>query len=554
MQTLIAFTLLVRDDTQAHQDMSRQSQYTAKHRPFWLNSSLEYNLEHAERNNFSFEVLTYPAEPLLEWQTKDVETKCSRPNAVSNCVQVETTGFHRQNANWLKLKVILEYLEKDAASHVLFLDADVIMHTKPKMHPTKALLDLMLLTSSDMMFADEDWDTRKNATGFNHVNGGVILSRNCNWTKYFLKQLLEDHHSKKCGNNEQICFRESLREDRYESQAHVHVASAKIFNMNPNWGPWEDSEVIHFMGGAKPGLEKLDIPSRGRCPDNICIDIGHCAHRSVLKGSTKTAFIVVKDLEQPAGWKERFGHHTLELKAISSVAKHYKSDFIMLIPPANMIQHPLNAEEKSNLESFGVKIVNTEWIIPPGVHRSFPLCSNSSYLFMHAFGMIQYSAVVLLKDTLGILTGIHALLSCASQGRFLSSILPDEIDSDDVLAFQPSKTLFTSALKFASSIQLVQSETGSVWGELPHEPGKGCSQGFLWALLHGSEYASIATQSFEASNFKRDHKFDKYRPRTGFLDRCMWSRRAQDQDHCPDTCSSVKLASLAICQPHLKHS
>lgn len=56
-------------------------------------------------------------------------------------------------------KVILEYLEKDAASHVLFLDADVIMHTKPKMHPTKALLDLMLLTSSDMMFADEDWDT-----------------------------------------------------------------------------------------------------------------------------------------------------------------------------------------------------------------------------------------------------------------------------------------------------------------------------------------------------------------------------------------------------------
>jgi hypothetical protein len=41
---------------------------------------------------------------------------------------------------------------------------------------------------------------------------------------------------------------------------------------------------MHFMGGAKSGLTKVDVPAPGVCGSALCLNYRHCAAAAVERG------------------------------------------------------------------------------------------------------------------------------------------------------------------------------------------------------------------------------------------------------------------------------
>lgn len=58
--------------------------------------------------------------------------------------------------------------------------------------------------------ADEDWRGAVGAT-----NTGIVMVRNCEWSKYFFQEMLNMQENRSCGSNEQACFRGAYGRNLY---------------------------------------------------------------------------------------------------------------------------------------------------------------------------------------------------------------------------------------------------------------------------------------------------------------------------------------------------
>lgn len=84
-------------------------------------------------------------------------------------------NYHRENANWMKLQVIRDYLVADEADYILFLDADAILYTQPGHDPARGFIKLLEEKGVDMQWADEDWDYRNGQQSMHYNNSPELL-------------------------------------------------------------------------------------------------------------------------------------------------------------------------------------------------------------------------------------------------------------------------------------------------------------------------------------------------------------------------------------------
>eukprot|EP00729_Bicosta_minor_P021986 gene21986-19108_t len=232
-EKVVAFMLLVGDWRNATTSNDAKM-YDFNNQPYWLNTTLENNVDHMRRYHHRLDLKWMDAPKLLPWQEED----CEKDNDKDKCI----SGMHRKNANWLKLETILEYLDSPAApEYVLMVDAGgyVIIHTKPNHDNLQAMIDTLAESGKSVMFGDESWGDHNAAL---RINGGVMFAKNTPWV---LERNLQAGtiiiNTAKIMNNS-VCATEG-----------VLLASGMIWNRHPKIG-LEEGELIHFMGAAKSQL------------------------------------------------------------------------------------------------------------------------------------------------------------------------------------------------------------------------------------------------------------------------------------------------------------
>lgn len=102
------------------------------------------------------------------------------------------------------------------------------------------------------------------------------------------------------------------------------------------------------MGGAKGGLDHIDVPAQGECPNNMCVNLEHCADRGMP--AFKVAFVLVHSLDGVVGARFKEHHHTM--KTIHAEARKHHADTIVMVPGSGSASSnaPLSFTEKAMLK------------------------------------------------------------------------------------------------------------------------------------------------------------------------------------------------------------
>eukprot|EP00040_Diaphanoeca_grandis_P005058 m.31169 g.31169 ORF g.31169 m.31169 type:complete len:540 (+) comp16409_c0_seq1:109-1728(+) len=521
-------------------DHEKNGHYAESSRPLWLATALAYNHDHARRYNHKLLVEQVDAPPFFPWQTKRCDAM-QDANQKKNCYG----GYHRENCTWYKFRSLLEKLNAAVAEFVLFIDVDSVIYTRPDEDIVTEMIELLNREGKDILVADEDW--RDGGAGA--TNTGVILAKNTEWSKMWWRQMINMQETQVCGTNEQACFRNYLAKNKFDSKEHIIVASGSLWNRHPRIGVHNDSsKIVHFMGGAKSGLDQIDVPSVGVCGDkHLCHDVMFCASRTVIpaapgrdpkyKPPQKIAFVTMLDLHRAVGSRL---HNIKEMKVLLSEAKRLNADAVMLLPKDDVALHPLTSGERSVLEKHGFKIEMVDWIIPPGIHNSLPTseCTHQSYLVLHALGL-SYDAIVVVDLDVLIVGDVEPLFRCATQNRFLATSGVRQPLAQGLFAFKPSKQLFGAAVHFATTLEL---PSDAVWD--PSSTSflrEECGIGLLWSLLYSTN--DIIKQVSEAAMTKASAA-----PPTALLmDRCTWKWEQGDTHRCSEfnrSCSTSHTHSL----------
>eukprot|EP00039_Didymoeca_costata_P008824 m.117066 g.117066 ORF g.117066 m.117066 type:complete len:579 (+) comp14245_c0_seq11:305-2041(+) len=548
--SIIVFTMVVSDDHEPHRFLKRRVDFTSQH-PYWLNTTIENNIDHCDRHGRKFVVREFPPQPLLPFQVKVSHEVCASQETEAlkqDCTMKTMANFHREQANWLKLQVLLDYCESDAAEYFLFLDADVVMMTRPGHDPVGRAVELMNEKNVDILWANEDWQNQY------QLNGGFILVRNCEWSKTYFRTLLEDHKAARsgCNQNEQMCMRGAIQSGRIGVDTHGHVASGKIFNCHPNYVDLNDEnvgEIVHFMGGAKAGLKILDLNQKGACENEMCFHVHHCALRAERREIKNNAFVWVDPLN--AGPGSRFVLNQAKTPQFQSFVKFSKSTGVslaLIVPKASIATIPLTEEERAYAKTIGLMIFEVDWFDPPGADYSLTShkCAPERFLILHAFKLTQFRAILLLHKDMSLTGDVTDLFLCAQHDRFMATTsLASGIMSSKVLAFKPSMHLYNAAIRFSEKVELAHlgNQDGN---EFPEDH---CVEGLVYALLYSSQYASNASSIFEKTGMKPEKHRPYTRPRALFLDPCEFHRQGGDADKCAPyrDCSAASITTINAC-------
>jgi hypothetical protein len=98
MGAVVVFMLLV-GDWRKDSENADAKMYSFERQPYWLNTSLENNVDHALRYNHRLDLKWLDAPEFLPWQKE----ACAVPTTDTlKC----NTNAHRINANWLKLLTV----------------------------------------------------------------------------------------------------------------------------------------------------------------------------------------------------------------------------------------------------------------------------------------------------------------------------------------------------------------------------------------------------------------------------------------------------------------
>mmetsp|Transcript_4523 Transcript_4523/g.11574 ORF Transcript_4523/g.11574 Transcript_4523/m.11574 type:complete len:567 (-) Transcript_4523:8-1708(-) len=420
--------------------------YLEDARPLWLQTALAANRNAAQRFGHTLDVKQLPGPPFLKAQREYCDTKPpdqpSGPFHRRNCYR----GAHRNNCTWYKFRQILQYLLDGVAEYVLFVDCDAFIMLRQDHDPVGRMVDTMNAKGVDIMVADEDW---RGANG--QTNTGVVLARNCEWTKAFLTDILKMQEDNVCKTNEQACFRMLVGQDYKGAAQHVFVGSGLQWNRHPtdrrdknnvrlDWDTNALTEIVHFMGGAKPGLERIDVADNGVC--NLtplqatptaaagfrpaCIDVDHCASAALVRSKggdakARRAFVLAEPLASPPG--QRF-LNVAAMRAALDMATQCGADTVIVVPRAGVAKFPLTAAERAVLKTHAIQVHEVPWIYPPGVAAATATaaCDDAGFLSLHALGLTMYESVVALGPGVRVRRNACGLFGCSAdptKGRFL---------------------------------------------------------------------------------------------------------------------------------------
>jgi len=231
----------------------------------WLRAILATNGAHIKHNNHAMVLRWQPTQPqLTPWQLE----RCTKENQNTEACGTE---YERENFNWEKHLMLLEYLESpESFSYVMMLDADAAL-VRTDHNTLGEMAAILETTGKDLLVADEDWLVN----GAGRVNGGLLFARNTPWTRKLFRDLFDCHYTGfnkdlnfYCTSNEQIALNDLMARPNFPD--HILVTSGKKFNRGgcTLWhcgeGITDESmtqlsmkdpalEVMHFMGSAKFG-------------------------------------------------------------------------------------------------------------------------------------------------------------------------------------------------------------------------------------------------------------------------------------------------------------
>lgn len=281
--SILVATLLVQDGQTYRPD--QQGQYQA-----WIGRLLQNTVRDVRRHGHSLAVRTELTLPAPKGQMESCK-------GCPTCL----AGKFRENVNWEKFQLLLDYFEGGGGNvtHILFMDVDATFIHPDLAHDTaRAMAAEMDRRGASLLLADEDYRGPA-GTGRGKANGGVQMWRNTAYSKALLKVLLAAHRDMfaegdrfKCTGNEQYCLQMLLRGDQGALAAlpeadggpePVVVLSGLHWNRHPcllkplscraDFSPngadesslpahlyepgLEDTgaEIMHFMGGWKGEVE-----------------------------------------------------------------------------------------------------------------------------------------------------------------------------------------------------------------------------------------------------------------------------------------------------------
>jgi len=260
-------------------------------RPQWLRAVLSANLAHVRSNGHKMALRSQPSDPqLTPWQIE----RCNREGQNMELCQ---SGNERENYNWEKHLMMIEYLENPAQfSHVIIMDADAAL-VRPDHDTLKLMAAALDAEGKDILLTDEDWMIN----GKGRINGGVLFAKNTKFSQNFFRDTFEAHlrgevpYEKRtwriskglqsiCVSNEQICLSDVWQNGKLPEVAqHVILMSGRKYNrgacvlddcgdavpehrqrMRELGLKDPDLEIIHFMGGSKSGAANFLCQSTGR--------------------------------------------------------------------------------------------------------------------------------------------------------------------------------------------------------------------------------------------------------------------------------------------------
>eukprot|EP00041_Stephanoeca_diplocostata_P012820 m.215606 g.215606 ORF g.215606 m.215606 type:complete len:592 (+) comp19106_c0_seq1:308-2083(+) len=556
--------------------------YTPATRPLWLSNANAYNTDHCNRYNHTLEIVEMAGPDFFSFQRDrcnqfppDTATSARR----KNCYM----GAHRENCTWFKLRWLLQHLLKNTAEYILFIDCDAIIKTYPKHDTvTKMIAEMNSHDGVDMLVADENWQCLEKGFSMDMcpqkgaTNTGVILVRNCDWTRYFLEHLIMLQETRQCGSNEQACFRSLYGRNFNASKDHIYIASGLVWNRHPtrpkeDWLEKNATEIVHFMGAAKPALRFVDIPHIGHCgTDRLCINVDQCAlqlnERPGNMKSGKYALVLTHDLhKQPS---DRF-HDTKTMQSIIESAAALQADAILMVPSASIASHPLTDDEQTMIKGLGFQVHFVDWIVPPRLHVSFSsgvleMCSRHQLIRLHALGLSAYNAVAVLnKNFLVRHKSLKPALECAAQNKVLMTPVDDSTDiAGGTLVASPRVEFLDAIIHFAQNTDVNLTPSGDLFSELavpqdglPAGAATDCMSTVLHSFLRDQRYREAAHLSSTAAVEKSGGKAKEsdLLPSLHALDRCVWHRVRGDDGVCGAgqlnvSCDSAALVHHKACE------
>lgn len=271
---ILVATLLVPDDTDLRYSTAGDHQYAD-----WIVALLNNTAQRTQRHGHSLAVRMQKTLPPPEGQAEG----CRQNPEPTNCL------FHRnrENVNWEKFRLMLDYLEErpERFSHILFLDADAtLMNPDPNHDTLRVMASEMDRRDVSLLMADEDWRGGK-GVGRAFANGGIMMWKNTEYSKELLRAILRAHFNRDgqgwaCKGNDQMCIQSYIRSPKLakvtamggdSKRYHSAVLSGTNWNRHPcvmfgqchqggdnapilypNRGLQDPTlEIMHFMGAAK---------------------------------------------------------------------------------------------------------------------------------------------------------------------------------------------------------------------------------------------------------------------------------------------------------------
>lgn len=463
----------------------------ARSLPEWLDTSLAYNYDHLARHGHKLVI----SEPNVEYFDFQREWCAKTDNPDSEAYKECLEKFTRDNGTWKKFDVILKHLTEDDAKYILFIDVDAVF-ASPNIDVVSEMIGILEEDHKDLMLANEDWRT----SGESLINTGVILARNCPWTKQLFSGLLAMQLNQTCKRNEQLCLNGMYQANRMDMQEHILVGSGSVWNRHPkaSGGPFAPvARISHFMGGAKSALVKIDTWSCGHC---ACA-LGVCSHGRGGKGACLNT---TKCAAQNQAKQERFAivigdplstskrnFNVTKFRLITAMAAENKYDVLLMVP--DKAKFPLNDFEISTLEELTI-IVRTysTWGAMDGtINRHL---YDEHYIALQSFSLREYDAVVYIDKSVAIsTTTLEEQLKCAARGRFIASAGPDFPLDGRIFAVKPSIELFSVAMTFLKRSKFSESTGWDGAGWYPAvDPAVRRVDGLIWTLFYNNGAANVS--------------------------------------------------------------
>ena len=207
-------------------------------------------------------------------------------------------------------------------------------------------------------------------------------------------------------------------------------------------------------------------------------------------------------------------------------ARRNGADYVLALPRAEAQAVPFPPEVRAAVEASGAIVEAVDWVVPPNLSKhvlveSGGCCGAREFMKLHAFGMTQYDAVLLVDNDVRIAknASLAPLLSCAADGYFLSTrgahsacdrprpgplffsrgglSRPREHHTVRLngghLAFPPSSELLRRALDElrTATLSKAQGWNHAGWGPF-HAKFDARMQGFLYWLFHQRRAAAAS--------------------------------------------------------------